>query len=92
MMLSAMRFNYELGVGLNNDVINCGGTLNWHEINTIQLILGLNLPSQLKIHKMAINDAIHAKLKGRLRIVNMQRIILVDYDDLIKCFDFINMS
>ncbi len=48
------------------------------------LAVGLDLPAHLKVHLGALRTALNHRLKGRLKLVGVEAVALMDYDTLIS--------
>jgi hypothetical protein len=48
------------------------------------LAVGLDMPAHLKIHLSALRIALNARLQGRLKLVNVPAVALMDYDTLVS--------
>lgn len=48
------------------------------------LAVGLDLPASLKVHLSAIRTAVNARLQGRLQLVGVGAVALMDYDTLMS--------
>ncbi len=50
---------------------------------TLVLGVGLDMPAELKVHLSALRTALNARLQGRLKLIDVQSIALMDYDLMI---------
>jgi hypothetical protein len=48
------------------------------------LAVGLDMPADLKVHLPALRIALNDQLRGRLKLVDVQSVALMDYDTLVS--------
>lgn len=51
---------------------------------SLVLAVGLDMPAQLKVHLSALRTALNARLQGRLKLLNVQSVALMDYDLMVS--------
>lgn len=52
--------------------------------SSLVVAVGLDMPPDLKVHLSARRTALNARLQGRLRLVNVRSVALMDYDLMIS--------
>jgi len=77
MMLLAVRANTKAGQRLAADLPTFAKSRS-----SPKLIIALGLPEHLRVHIGAIRDRLNARLKGRLSLVDVPAVLVLDYQTL----------
>ncbi len=53
----------------------------------LKLVVALDIPAHLSVHLLALRDKLNERLRGRISLVDVRNVILMDYAALAKTFN-----